>query len=346
MIGDHVISTIADAYIKGVIDISDEQYKYLLQNAFESPENFDDYVSGKGRRALESYLKHGYVPLEDGVQQSFHKKEQVSRTLEYAFDDFALSQIANKRGDIKNAEILKKRAMNYANVFSITDSCVWGKFANGKFAALSDKYKKQPFITEGTPYQYTWYVPHDIAGLMDLMGGENGFNTNLDHFHASGQYWHGNEPGHQIPFLYNFSGQAWKTQQLVSEIMKTEYGYETGGLSGNDDAGQMSAWYVFAAMGFYPVCPSVPEYVISGAQFDRITIQLENGRKLQIIANGASSGKNYIQKLMVNGIETDQNFLNHFDLMKAGTLEFEMGDTPNKEWGTGKKSRPFSMNVD
>ena len=343
MIGDHAIAAIADAYTKNVIDLNDEQYEFLLKNAFQSPETFAEYQAGKGRRALESYLKYGYIPMEDSVPESFHKKEQVSRTLEYAFDDFALSRIAEKRGDIEHAKALKLRALNYKNVYSEADSCMRGRYADGTFVADFNKFIRQPYITEGTPYQYTWYVPQNIGGLMRLMGGAEGFNKNLDHFHASGLYWHGNEPGHQIPFLYNYSGQPWKTQQIVSEIMKTEYGADAGGLSGNDDAGQMSAWYVFAALGFYPVCPSVPEYVISGPHFNKIIIQLEGDKQLVTNAPGASAGKNYIQSLKVNGQQTDRNFLNHFDLMKGGTLDFEMGNQPNKLWGIALDARPYSL---
>ncbi|MCW0482036.1 GH92 family glycosyl hydrolase [Gaoshiqia sediminis] len=343
MIGDHVIAAIGDAYSKGIIDLTEVQYELLLKNAFQSPETFDEYKEGKGRRALESYLEYGYIPLEDSVQESFHKKEQVSRTLEYAFDDFALSRIAEKRGDSVNAAILKNRGLNYKNVYSPADSCMRGRYADGTYTGDFNKFIRQSYITEGTPYQYTWYVPQDVEGLMQLMGGQEGFNKNLDHFHASGQYWHGNEPGHQIPFLYNYSGQPWKTQQLVAEIMKTEYGADAGGLSGNDDAGQMSAWYVFAALGFYPVCPSVPEYVVSGPHFDKITLQLENGNTLTINAPGASEGKNYIRKLVVNGKETDRNFFNHFDLMQGGTIDFEMSDQPDTTWGVASESRPYSL---
>ena len=346
MIGDHATAAIADAYVKNVINLTDAQYALLLKNAFETPESFAEYKEGKGRRALKSYLQYGYIPLEDGVPESFHKKEQVSRTLEYAYDDFALSRIAEKRGDTERSGVLGNRALNYRNVYSADDSCVRGRYADGRFVDDFDKTVRQPYITEGTPYQYTWYVPQDIAGLMQLMGGEGGFNRNLDAFHASGQYWHGNEPGHQIPFLYNYSGQPWKTQQLVSEIMKTEYDADVGGLSGNDDAGQMSAWYVFAALGFYPVCPSVPEYVISGPHFDRIIIQLSDDRKLTINASGASSGMNYIQHVKFNGNELKQNYLNHFDLILGGTLDFEMGRQPNKSWGTNPSARPYSLSND
>jgi predicted alpha-1,2-mannosidase len=342
MIGDHSVAAIADAYMKNNIEISDKEYSYLLQNAFKTPERAD-YLNGKGRRALTSYLKYGYIPLEDEVKESFHQGEQVSRTLEYAFDDFALSQIASKKGDTLNARLLKKRALNYQNVYSVADSCVRGRFADGTFTKDFDKFIRKPYITEGTPYQYTWYVPQDIKGLMNLMGGENGFNANLYRFHAAKQYWHGNEPGHQIPFLYNYSGQPWKTQELVSQIMKTEYSSEVGGLSGNDDAGQMSAWYVFSALGFYPVAPSVPQYVISGPHFDKITLSLENGKKLIINAKGASSGNNYIQKMSFNGKAYDKTYLDHFSVMNGGILDFEMGNQPNKSWGTTKESRPFSL---
>lgn len=343
MIGDHAIVTIADAYIKEIIDLNAVQYNYLLKNANETPESYLDYKNGKGRRALKSYLKYGYIPLEDDVKESFHTNEQVSRTLEYAFDDFALSQISTKKRDKKNLNILKERALYYRNVYSKKDSTVRGKYANGAFIKDFDKYTRQPYITEGTPYQYTWYVPQDIQGLMDLMGGKEAFNKNLDHFHAKDQYWHGNEPGHQIPFLYNYSGQSWKTQALVKKIMQTEYSNNVGGLSGNDDAGQMSAWYVFAALGFYPVTPSVPEYVISGPHFDKITVALENGNKLIINAPGASTGYNYIQQIKFNGKPYNRTFINHFDLVEGGIFDFEMGDKPNKKWGLKNKNRPFSI---
>ncbi|WP_298238575.1 GH92 family glycosyl hydrolase [uncultured Algibacter sp.] len=343
MIGDHVIATVADAYMKDIINIDDKQYAYLLKNAFQTPSDFNDYKDGKGRRALKSYLKYGYIPLEDEVKESFHTNEQVSRTLEYAFDDFTLSQVATKKGDVKSAKTLKRRALNYKNVYSTQDSCVRAKYANGKFIDSLDKFVRQPYITEGTPYQYTWYVPHDVKGLVNLMGGDDGFNANLDNFHEKDQYWHGNEPGHQIPFMYNYSGQPWKTQELVSNIMKTEYSSDVGGLSGNDDAGQMSAWYVFAAMGFYPVAPSVPEYVISGPHFDDITLVLDSGKTLRIRAEGTSEGKKYIQSITFNGEPYHKTYFNHFDLMKGGNIVFTMGNTINTDWGTKANSRPFSM---
>lgn len=343
MIGDHVLAAIGDAVTKDVVQLSNEQYQLLLQNAFKTPENYNDYKNGKGRRALKSYLQYGYIPLEDSVIESFHKNEQVSRTLEYAYDDFTLAQIALKIGDNETADILLERALNYKNVYSVTDSCVRGKYANQTFTDDFNKLIRESYITEGTPWQYTWYVPHDIQGLINLMGGNDNFNHQLDHFHNAGQYWHGNEPGHQIPFLYNFSGQPWKTQRLVTQIMNDEYSADLGGLSGNDDAGQMSAWYVFAALGFYPVCPSVPQYVISGPHFDKITIDLDNGKTLTITAKGASSGLNYIQKITLNGKDYTNNFFNHFDITNGGTIAFTMGSEPNKSWGAAPANVPYSL---
>jgi predicted alpha-1,2-mannosidase len=343
MIGDHAIAAIADAYSKGVIDLSQSEYALLLKNAMESPKNYSDYNQGKGRRALSSYLTYGYIPLEDSVKESFHKNEQVSRTLEYAYDDFALSRIASRMGDNSDYKLLSKRAMNYKNVFDKQNDCVRGRYKDGSWVKDFDKYSRVSYITEGTPWQYTWYVPQDIEGLIKLMGGEKNFDDSLDSFFAAGQYWHGNEPGQQIPFLYNYSGQPWKTQEKVSEIMKQEYGLGPGGLSGNDDGGQMSAWYVFAALGFYPVCPSMPEYIISGPHFDKITIKLPDKKSLVIESPEASEGRNYIKQVKINGKIYDKNYLNHFNLMKGGIIEFQMSDRPTKEWGILKSCRPSSL---
>ncbi len=343
MIGDHAISAIADAYCKNVIDLSRSEYELLLRNAMESPKNYSDYIQGKGRRGLNSYLKYGYIPLEDSVKESFHKGEQVSRTLEYAFDDFALSRISFRIGSQSDYLTLSERAMNYKNVFDKQNDCVRGKYIDGTWIKDFNKLDRASYITEGTPWQYTWYVPQDIEGLINLMGGEKKFNFNLDSFFAADQYWHGNEPGQQIPFLYNYSGQPWKTEEIVSEIMEKEYGLGPGGLSGNDDSGQMSAWYVFAALGFYPVCPSFPEYVISGPHFNKITLTLPNKKSLIVHASGASNKKIFIEHVKFNGKIYNKNYLNHFNLMNGGIIEFQMSDKPDKSWGILKSGRPGSL---
>lgn len=325
MIGDHVISVIADAYIKGLIELSEKEYQYLKQNATKSPERYEDYVNGKGRRALKSYMKYGFIPLEDKVTESTnHKGEQVSRTLEYSYDDFALAQIAKKMGKTEDYKYFLERSKNYVNVYDPTVESVRGKFANGKFTDEFIKTERMKYITEGTPWQYTWYVPHDVDGLIKLMGGEKEFNNNLDEFFENEQYWHGNEPGHQIPFLYTYSGEPWKTQKIVSKILNEEYGAGPGGLSGNDDAGQMSAWYVFAAMGFYPVAPGKDEYAIYAPSFEEYKINFTNGETLIVKAEGLNSGKTKVKKILLNGEIVENNKIKHTKMVLGGTLEFVM----------------------
>ena len=324
MIGDHAISVIADAYVKKIIDLSESDYQMLKKNATQSPDDHEDYVNGKGRRALESYLKYGYIPLEDKVKESFHKEEQVSRTLEYAYDDFALSRITKKMGMEDDYQYFLSRSKNYMNVFDSTVDCVRGKFSNGSFTKEFIKTERMPYITEGTPWQYTWYVPHDVNGLIELMGGKDKFNQNLDAFFEAGQYWHGNEPGHQIPFLYLYSGEPWKTQEIVSNILIEEYSAEPGGLSGNDDSGQMSAWYVFASIGLYPVCPGKDEYAVFTPSFEKTIIHFENGKTLTITAKGIVSGRKKVKSIKLNGVELENNIISHSEIIKGGNLEFVM----------------------
>lgn len=326
MIGDHAISIIAEAYIKKVVNLSEADYRLMRHNATETPLDFEEYASGKGRRALPSYLKDGYIPLEDSVKEAFHKNEQVSRTLEYAYDDYALAQVAKKMGKSKDYHYFMKRSRNYRNVFDPSVNNMNGRFANGKFTTDYDKNKKMFYVTEGTPWQYNWYVPQDVEGLIRLMGGRDRFNHVLDDFFEEGQYWHGNEPGQQIPFLYTYSGQPWKSAKVVREILKTEYSTGPGGLSGNDDSGQMSAWYIFGAIGFYPVCPSLPEYAVSGPVFEKVTIKLGNGKILILSAPGTSVKNCYIKSIHFNGHRIDNFKFSHFDLLNGGIVEFKMTD--------------------
>ncbi|MDE6559929.1 MAG: GH92 family glycosyl hydrolase [Muribaculaceae bacterium] len=273
MIGDHCSAAIADAVAKGVTDFPvEEAYSYLRKNAFESPATHQEYVDGKGRRALGSYLKYGYIPLEDGVEDAFHKKEQTSRTLEYAFDDFALSRLARKLGHDEDADILEKRSKNYRNVIDPKLGYANGRHADGTWADSINPFTFNPFITEGAPCHYTWYVPHDPEGLIELLGGKEMVEAKLDSLFELKRYWHGNEPCHQIVYLYNAVDRPDKAAKWIRHIMDTEYKDIPGGLAGNDDAGQMSAWYVFSAMGFYPVCPGLPEYWLGYPLFDKVTI--------------------------------------------------------------------------
>ena len=261
MIGDHVSSVVADAYVKGVrgFDVA-KAYRGLRQNAFESPADPAEYRDGKGRRALESYLRYGYVPLEDTVPYAYHKREQVSRTLEYAYDDYALSVLADALGHKDDAKALRARSQNYRNVIDPVTGYARGRYADGSWQENFNPFTFNTAITAGAPCHYTWYVPHDRRGLIDAMGGRKVFAAKLDSMFTAGRYWHGNEPCHQVAWMLNDAGEPEKTRRYVRAIMDNEYHAVPGGLSGNDDAGQMSAWYVFAALGFYPVCPGTTEY--------------------------------------------------------------------------------------
>ena len=256
MIGDHVTSIITDAYTKGLRDFDEEKaYLYMLKNATETPE-YSAYVDGKGRRALLPYLEHGFMPLEEPITEAFHQEEQVSRTLEYAYDDFVVGLMASLLGKTADAEMLLKRSMFYQNIIDPETGIARGRYRDGSWYTPFDPSERTyEFITEGSPWHYTWYVPHDVAGLIELMGGREEFIHRLDVLFDEGEYWHGNEPSHQIAYLYAYAGAPWKTQQRIRQIMAEEYSAGPGGLSGNDDAGQMSAWYVFSALGFYPVSP-------------------------------------------------------------------------------------------
>ncbi len=344
MIGDHCIAAIGDAYSKGIRNFDIEKaYEAMRKNAFETPASEEDYKNGKGRRALDSYLKYGYIPLEDEVPDAFHTKEQVSRTLEYAYDDFVLAQIAKALGKSNDYNELTQRSKNYKNVIDPTTGYAQGRHADGRFMTEENAFNFTKFITEGAPCHYTWYVPQDVYGLMEVMGGKEKFSAKLDSMFSQQRYWHGNEPCHQIVYLFNYAGEPWKTQREVRHIMDTEYLNTTGGLSGNDDAGQMSVWYLFSALGFYPVCPGSPYYIIGSPSFEESVLKLENGKQFKIKANGASADNIYIESAKLNNKEYDKNYISHDDIMQGGTLEFFMSNTPNKEWGSSTESLPINL---
>lgn len=344
MIGDHSISVICDAYAKGLHNFDVKSaYEAMHKNAFTSPKNSKDYKNGMGRRALKSYLHYGYIPLEDSVKDAYHNNEQVSRTLEYAYDDYVLAQMAKSLGKTRDYKQLIKRAANYKNVIDPKTGYAQGRFANGSFLEKNNAFDFVSFITEGAPCHYTWYVPQDIKGLMNVMGGNTNFISKLDSMFTENRYWHGNEPCHQIAYLFNYAGEPWKTQKYVRYIMETEYLNTPGGLSGNDDAGQMSAWYVFSAIGFYPVCPGNPYYVIGTPTFETATIRLKDDLFFTIKAKNVSNKNIYIQSATLNGKVYDKNYITHATLVKGGILEFQMGNIPNKKWGSSSNNYPPSM---
>ena len=305
MIGDHCSVVLADAYVKGIRDFDYEKaYAGMRKNAFETPASFEDYKNGMGRRALPSYLKYGYIPLEDGVKEAFHQDEQTSRTLEYAFDDFAVAQMAKALGKDQDYTELMRRSENWRNVINPKTGYCDGRHApkqisrkktdGGLFENNTDFVHRKPYITEGATCHYTWYVPQNVEGLVEMLGGKEQFEAKLDSMFTEGRYWHGNEPCHQIAYLYDFIGKPEKTALRVAHILDTEYNDTPGGLSGNDDAGQMSAWYIFSSMGFYPVCPATDRYMLTQPRFQKVTLNLENGRQFTITPATLPKDRNYI----------------------------------------------------
>lgn len=340
MIGDHCASVIADAYVKGIRDFDVEKaYEGLRKNAFCEPETYEEYVNGMGRRALSSYKRVGFIPLEDSVKEAFHQNEQVSRTLEYAYDDFALAQLAKALGKKDDYKELTRRSGNYVNVFDFRTGWVNGRHENGTFASSDEvELLKEPerhgnptsltpctfstFITEGLPVHYSWYVPHDVSGLIKCMGGARRFEEKLDSMFDCSLYWHGNEPCHQIAYLYDFIGKQEKCARVVRRILETEYMNEPGGLSGNDDAGQMSAWYIFSSLGFYPVCPGTDRYYLSCPVFRRADIKVGRDKRFTVVRDGDLSDDTSLRGVYLNGKRLKRTFITHDEIMRGGVLEF------------------------
>lgn len=342
MIGDHAAAYIAAAYAKGFRGFNaDTAWKYIRQNAFTVPATYEAYKNGMGRRALISYMQYGYIPVEDSVPEAFHKKEQVSRTLEYAYDDYAAAVMALRMNKKADAAVLRQRAFSYSRVFDSTAGMVRGKHADGRFTELFTPDTRTFYITEGTARQYTFYVPHDIKGLARLMGGEQALEAALDSLFEKGEYWHGNEPGHQIPFLYNFTRAPWKTQFYVKKILDEEYSDGPGGLSGNDDAGQMSAWYVFAAMGFYPVNPASGQYLLCTPRMDSVSIR--SGKTIfRIVTRRNRRDDPFIAAVKWNGKPYTKNYITWNMIRRGGVLEIITSAEPGN-FGAGATARPGSL---
>jgi predicted alpha-1,2-mannosidase len=329
MIGDHAVAVIYDAYAKGLHGFNvQDAYRLARQNATVTPPHLD-YVEGKGRRALDSYDRYGFIPLEDEVLDAFHHHEQVSRTLEYAYDDFVASQFAEALGHHGDAETFRKRSGNWKNVFDPSVRFVRGRYKNGTWVQPFDPGKPATYITEGVPWQYTFFVPHDMPGLIKAIGGDAAFITKLDGLFAAKLYDQGNEPSHNIAYLYNYAGAPWKTQMRVRKILASQFHTGPGGLPGNDDAGQMSAWYVLSAIGFYPLCPGTPAYTLGSPIFSRIVIHQSNGKDFTVLAPRTSAENRYVQVVRLNGKPVIGSEITHSDITSGATLTFDMGPKPN-----------------
>ena len=341
MIGYHSLPVIADAYVKGIRD-------YDVPKVYEAMKQLAD----NSRKELEYYKKYGFIPYD------LSGKDAVSRTLEYSFDDWCVTRLA-KDFDEKENLYYNQRGGFYKNLFSKDIGFMRPKNSEYKWLDGFDPMEQSGYFTEANSYQYSAFAPQDIEGLIELIGGELSFEKWLDTFFTTemdaskinvvdmtgtiGQYAHGNEPSHHLAYLYNYTGSPWKTQKLIRQILTTLYTDKPDGLIGNDDLGQLSAWYVLSAMGFYSVSPGMDYYVIGSPLFDKTTLNLENGNSFEIIANNNNKQNVYIQSAKLNGKAYFKTYLKHQDIMQGGKLVFEMGNKPNKEWGAKKEDRPYSV---
>ncbi|GAB3834166.1 GH92 family glycosyl hydrolase [Hymenobacter jeollabukensis] len=359
MIGNNSASVVADAYLKGGrgYDIN-TLYEALLHGA-----NNASPMTAVGRAGVEYYNKLGYVPYDVKINES------AARTLEYAYDDFAISQLGKALGRPKKEwSLYARRSQNYRHLFDKQTGLMRGKNQNGTWQAPFNPFKWGDAFTEGNSWHYTWSVFHDIHGLMTLMGGPKPFVATLDTvftlapvFDASyygeviheiremqiagmGNYAHGNQPIQHMTYLYNYAGQPWKTQYWVRETMNRLYLPTPDGYCGDEDNGQTSAWYVFSALGFYPVCPATDEYVLGAPLFPRATLRLENGKTIVLNAPGNREAANrYIGGLRLNGQDYPRNFLRHAELLQGATLDFDMTSQPNRQRGTQPQDAPYSF---
>ena len=345
MIGYHAVPVIADAYLKGIRGFDAQAaFKAMVETASYGP--YD---------GLRYYMQLGYVPIDK-------EKEAASKTVEYAFDDWSLARMAEAMGQKSVAAQFYKRAENWKNVFDPKTGFIRARKSDGSF--------NQPFdpaavgygsdYTEGNAWQYSWYEPQDVGGLIHALGGQDRlvakldavFDTKVDPKEFAnvedvsgliGYYAHGNEPSHHIAYLYDYAGVPWRTQERLKQIMDSQYAPRPDGLAGNDDLGQISAWYVFTALGFYPVAPGSDQYVIGRPFLDKAVLDLPNGKKFTVLAQGLSDADRYVGAVTLDGQRLDRVYLTHAEIMAGGTLKFTMQAHPNKTWGIQPAERPYSM---
>lgn len=338
MIGYHAAPVIADAYLKGIKE-------YDIEKAFEAMK----HSATRDHLGLKSYKEFGFIPVEE-------ESESVSKTLEYAYDDWTIAQMAKALSKSEDYSLFSERAQYYKNVFDPETQFMRGRFRNTWFTPF-DPYEVNFNYTEANAWQYSFYVPQDISGFINLFGGKDKLEGKLDELFTAeaetsgrqqaditgliGQYAHGNEPSHHMAYLYNFVNKPHKTQEKIHQILTELYTNEPDGISGNEDCGQMSAWYVFSSLGFYPVTPASNQYIIGTPLFDKATIYLENGKHFNIIAHQLSDSHIYIETATLNGKPLNKTYIDHSDIMKGGTLEFQMSSTPSA-WGTQDQQEPVT----
>jgi len=376
MVGDHLVPIIVDAYMKGFRDYDVEFiYNAMLKKAMELPP--PPLSPSAGRSGLKYYKELGFVPVDKVT-------ESVPNTLELAYNDWCIAQMAQDLGKEDDYHLFMQRAHNYKNLFDPVTNFMRPKNLDGSwlrscgnkpakiikngnhtyydcFDPLLVGRRPNRYFTESNAWQYIWSVQHDVNGLIDLFGSRNDFITKLDSFFTMspeisepkyvgvvgtiGQYVHGNQPSHHVAYLYNYVGEPWKTQEKVRQVMDL-YRTGPGGICGNEDMGSLSSWYVLSAMGLYPVCPGQNLYLIGTPLFEEVTLTLdgphENGG-FTVKANNVSSVNKYIQSAALNGEQMSKSWLSHKEIINGGTLVFEMGPVPNKEWGTSQSDAPPSM---
>jgi len=345
MIGYHAVPVIADAYMKGIKGFDPEQALAAMTASAE----YGPYGG------LEYYMKLGYVPID-------LEPEAASKTVEYAFDDWTIARMAEKMGKRDVAARYFKRAQNWRNVFDRKTGFVRARKSTGEFRTPFNPVQSNfgSDYTEGSAWQYSWYMPHDNAGLIAMLGGDAGLVAKIDQvFDAKvddnvyahmedisgliGHYAHGNEPSHHVAYLYNYAGAPWKTQARLAQIVASQYSAKPDGLSGNDDLGQMSAWLAFTALGFYPVAPGSNEYVIGRPFIDRAVLNVADGKTFTIRAENLSQVNGYVGKVTLNGRVLERSFIRHEEIVAGGELVFTMQAAPNREWGRAKGARSYSL---
>lgn len=359
MVGNNSASIVADAYLCGLKNYDAET---LWQAVVHGASAVHPTVSSTGRLGYEYYNKLGYVPYDVKIN------ENVARTLEYAYDDWCIYEFGKALGKSKKElEPFRKRAFNYRNVFDSESKLMRGRLKNGKFQSPFSPLKWGDAFTEGNAWHYTWSVFHDPAGLIQLMGGKQTFNNMLDSvfnvpplfddsYYGSviheiremqimnmGNYAHGNQPVQHMIYLYGYSGEPWKTQYWIRQTMQRMYNANPDGYCGDEDNGQTSAWYVFSAMGFYPVCPGAGEYVLGAPYFDEMTLHLENGRTVSIKANDNTDDNCYVNSLTLNGKPYSKNYIKRSDLMQGAQFVYNMSAKPNYSRGTAESDAPYSF---
>ena len=360
MVGNNSASVVADAYIKGLRGYDIE----TLWEALKHDANAHLRGTASGRLAYDAYNKLGYVPNNIGIGQN------VARTLEYAYNDWTIYTLGKKLGKpASEIDIFKQRALNYKNVYHPERKLMVGKDDKGVFNPKFDAVDWSGEFCEGNSWHWSFCVFHDPQGLIDLMGGKKEFNNMMDSVFVipgkqgmesrgmihemremqvmnMGQYAHGNQPIQHMVYLYNYSGEPWKAQHWVREIMDKLYTAGPDGYCGDEDNGQTSAWYVFSALGFYPVCPGTDQYILGTPLFKSAKLHLENGKTVTIKANNNNTDNRYVKDMKVNGKAFTRNYLTHDQLLKGANIQYQMSPTPNKQRGTTEKDIPYSLSFE